>query len=223
METLTPRSGYEPAELGITSRVPVVLGAFFGFCMGVYEVVVGVVEGRAAGSILLTAVFVAVLAGTAYGILFPWLLARLAKRTSARVHDGDRHVVLPSPEGYRYRAACMRMMGPVRGVNGVMYLGPRGMRFDPLRRVRARYRGSLVLEPLEAITLERVEVPLPRRMRLVGRTHGPRIDIRGGAECIQVTVPATDATYERLRDALHALRQAGDVGEGDSPASISRP
>lgn len=223
METLTPRSGYEPAELGITPRMPLVLGTFFGFFMGVLEVVKGVVEGRGAGYILLSAVFVAVLAGTGYGILFPWLLARSAKRTSARVHDGNPRVVLPPPEGYRYRAACMRMTGPMRGVNGVMYLGPQGMRFDPLRRVRARYRGSLLLEPLESITLERVDVPLPRRLRVVGRTHSTCIDIRSGNGCVQVLVPATDATFERLKDALHALRQAGGVGEVDPPASIPPP
>jgi hypothetical protein len=223
METLTPRSGYEPAELGITPRMRLAIGAFFGLCMSGFEAVEGIVEGRGAGSILLSAVFVALIAGTVYALLFSWGLVWLAKRTSARVHDGDPRMVLPPPEGYRYRAACMRMMSPVRGVNGVMYLGPQGMRFDPLRRVRARYRGSLVLEPLESITLERVDVPLPRRMRLVGRTHGSRIDIRGGAECVQVMVPATDATFERLQEAVYALRQAGDAGEVDPPASISRP
>jgi hypothetical protein len=223
METLTPRSGYEPHELGITPRALFVVGAFYGLVMAVMEAVADAMEGRRAGSILRSAIFDAVFSGTLFAVILALLILWMAERQNARVYAGNPRVVLPPPEGYRYRMPCMRMTGPMRGVNGVVYLGPQGIRFDPLRRVRARYRGSLVLEPLESITMERVDVRLPRRMRLVGRTHGSRIDIRSGTECVQVMVPATDATFERLQDALHALRQSGDVGEVDPPASISRP
>lgn len=224
METLTPRSGYEPAELGITPRMRFAVGALFGLLMSGLEVVEGVVEGRRAGSILLSAVFVALFTGTVYAVLFSWGLVWLAKRTNARVHDGDPRMVLPPPEGYRYRAACVRMATPRRAVPGVLYLGPQGMRFDPVRRrVRPEDRHSVVLEPLRSITLERVDVSPSRGIPIFGHTRSPRIDIRGGAECMQVTVPATDATFGRLQDALQALRQAGDVGDVDPPASISGP
>lgn len=220
METLPSRSGYELHEIGITRRALVVMGAFFGLALGGFEVVVGLLEGRAAGSIFLRAVFT----GVFLGVYFPWAVMWMTKRMNARVYAGNPRVVLPPPEGYRYRVPCMRMATPRRAVPGIMYLGPRGMRFDPLRRrLRARDRRSLVLEPLESITLERVDVPPSRRMRFLGHTYVPRINIHGGAECIQLMVPAPDATFQRLQDALQELRQAGDVGEVDPPASISRP
>jgi hypothetical protein len=205
MESLAPRSAYDEDELGITRRMPLYAGTFYGVGMALAGLISGMFEGDSLATSLIKAVFAGVVGGAAFGFLLPWMLRRLGKRVNDRIYAGDPGLV-PVPEpGYAYRLPCGWMRTPKLAVGGVLYLGRRGLRFDP--HLRNRNRQHVVMEPLEQLELAMVQVPLPAFFRLWGVRTAPRVEVRCGAQVQQFTVPTTSATFARLRESVDLLRR----------------
>jgi hypothetical protein len=206
METLAPRAAYDRDELGITDGLPLRAGLFYGSFMGLFEFVQRVGDWGVGGALISALIFGA-LAGAVFGLLFPRMLRVGAKRVNDRLYAGDLRLLPPPPKGYRYRLPCGWMAASTRAVNGVLYLGPAGARFDPVRRAPKRFRQGVALGPARALWLSRAEVPLPLGARIFGAQSAPRIDIHDETGSAQFTVPITDATYARLSEALQSLKR----------------
>lgn len=131
METLTPRALYDDDELGITRRLPWISGILFGSGIGLFTLIERLGGGGSVAGAFGYALVAAVLGGAGYGLLFPWLLTRLARPVNDRIYAGDPRLVPPPPPGYLYRLPCGYLAKPNLSVGGVLYLGPGGLRFDP--------------------------------------------------------------------------------------------
>lgn len=210
METLAPREAYDHDELGVTRRMPLVTGTMYGIGMGAFAML------GARGSLaerLATAVIIGAVSGLLFGFLFTWMATRAAKRLLDRIYAGDPRLTPPPPPGYPYRLPCGWMRTPRVAVGGVLYLGPRGMRFQPHVRNRKSDRETLVMEPLERIEIARIDVPLPGWMRIFGARTAPRVEVRWPGGRAELDVPATAATLPRLRETIDALRATSPAPE----------
>jgi hypothetical protein len=212
METLAPRALYDNDELGMTSRLPLVSGVMFGSGMGLFTLVDGLAEGEPAGRTILYALVVGVASGAFYGWAFPRVLISMARRVMDRWYAGDPAVVPPPADGYLYRLPCSVLRASARLVEGVLYLGPRGLRFDPLLRARARMRESLVIEPLRDVHLELVETPVPRWLWVWGRRTLTRIQVRWPGGEARFGIPGAADVFATLQDRVDMIKQAPASG-----------
>jgi hypothetical protein len=205
METLTPRDLYDDDELGMTRRLPMLSGLIFGTGMGLATLVDELGERPIAGAVAY-ALVVGVASGALFGWMFPRVVGRMARRVNDRWYAGDPAVVQPAPDGYTCRLPCGWVRTPGGVVGGVLYLGPQGLRFDPLLRTPPRLRENLVVGPLRDFRLELVETPVPRWLWVLGRRTIPRIQVRwpGGEACFGV--PGAAGVLRTLRDRVDALQ-----------------
>lgn len=227
METLAPRAAYDD-ELWLNRHLLPHFAVLFGAGMGVFELVEGLIEGDSLGKSLFIALGMAVIYGLFASLVFPltyrWGFARLYNG----LYEGAPRLV-PAPDpAYAYRLPSEWMHPSGRAVAGVLYVGRRGIRFDPHLRNWRRYRQSAVLEPLEQVELTLVHGRLPLPMRLWSRRTVPRIEARRGGESLQFDVPTPADTLARLRERLAELRsdhgEAGvdqDRGASSPPAGLS--
>src|SRR6202008_3098492 len=132
LETLAPRSAYDKDDVGVTERLPLFTGLFFGIPMGLLSFAEHWSDGKTPGTALAYEAVTAVVTGLIFGFLMPGGLGRLARRVNDRLYAGDPSLVRPPPEGFFYRLPCGWMRTPAMAVHGVLYLGRGGMRFDPL-------------------------------------------------------------------------------------------
>ena len=206
METLAPRASYDRDELGITARMPLVMGVLYGGGMGIW-VFFGDLGRYSLSRALINGILAALIGGFIFGTFFPKTMRWLARRANDRIYAGDPRLVPAPPAGrYAYRLPCGWLRTPLRAVSGVLYIGADGLRFDPLLKNPRRLRDGWTMASLDGVSIERRDVPLPKWFRLWGARTAPRIDIVRGPERIQLTIPETDATLARLRDRIQELR-----------------
>jgi hypothetical protein len=206
METLAPRSLYDDDELGMTARLPLISGLFFGAVMGVLALADALGDGEPVGGVIPRALLVAVVAGAFFGWMFPRFIAPLARQANDRWYAGDPSVVAPPADGYVYRLPCARVGPSGRVAGGVLYLGPRGLRFDPLLRTPPRLRESLVVEPLRDVRLDLVETPVPRWLWVLGRRTLSRIRVRWPGGEARFGVPGAGGVLPALQERVDALQ-----------------
>jgi hypothetical protein len=222
MEPLAPRALYEHDDLGITQRLPWICGIFFGSAMGLFTLVDRLSGRGSVAGAFGYALAVAVFGGAAYGLMFPWLLVRVARRMNDRIHAGDPRLVPPPPPGrYLYRLPCGYLRRPNLAVGGVLYLGPGGLRFDPHLRNAARFREAVVMEPLQEVQLDLVDSPLPRWLWMwtAGRRTVQRIRVRwGGGEAL-FGIPGAAGVLETLQQRVAALKKNPSSSGCSSPGS----
>ena len=72
----------------------------------------------------------------------------------------------------------------------------------------------MVAEPLEAITLEVVESPVPAIARIWGRRSVPRLQMEWNGEKVKFAIPAAIDMGAVLKDRIELLRR--DSGHGVS-------
>jgi hypothetical protein len=211
METLAPRALYDYDEFGITQRLPLVSGLFFGLVMGAFALSSELSGTSSVVWAVGAAVLEGALAGGLFGLLFPRLLGRVAKRMNDRLYEGDPTLVPPPEPGmFQYRLPCGWMRTPRHAVGGVLYLGRRGLQFQTHLATPAALRQNVVLEPLEAIQLSLVETPVPLAARIWGRKTVLRIDAQAGERSAQFAIPDAPTVLARLQERMQALR-AGAV------------
>ena len=216
METLAPRSVYDNDELGMTARLPLVSGVIFGGGMGLATLAGELGGGGPVTARVLRALVVAVAAGAVYGWVFPRVIGQAARRVLDRWYAGDSAVVPPPADGYLYRLPCSLLRASNRVVGGVLYLGPSGLRFDPLLRYPAPLRESLVIEPLRDVQLDLVQTPVPRWLWVWGRRTLPRIRVRWPGGEARFGVPEAPDILATLHDRVAGLKRAAasaDVAE----------
>jgi hypothetical protein len=204
MNTLATRALYDDDELGMTRRLPMLSGLMFGTGMGLVTLMDELGDRSIAGAVAY-ALVIGVLSGAFFGWLFPRLIGPMARRANDRWYAGDPAVVQPPPDGYTDRLPCARLHPPPRVLPGVLYLGPRGMRFDPLLRTPPPLRERLVMEPLRDVRLELVETPLPRWLWVLGRRTLPRIAVRWPGGEARFGVPDAPGVLRTLQDRIDAL------------------
>ncbi|HYR06931.1 MAG TPA: hypothetical protein VEQ60_04165 [Longimicrobium sp.] len=205
METLAPRALYDDDELGMTRRLPMLSGLMFGTGMGLATLVDALGEWPIAGAVVY-ALVMGVISGALFGWIFPRTMGWMARRGNDQWYAGDPAVVQPPPEGYAYRLPCGWVPAPGRIVPGVLYLGARGLRFDPLLRTPPRLRESLVVEPLRDVRLELVETPVPRWLWVLGRRTLPRIQVRWPGGEARFGVPGAAGVLRTLQDRVGVLQ-----------------
>ena len=209
METLAPRETYDTDELGITERLPLYSGVSYGVGMGIFALVESLLDGRSLGRALGSAALMFSFGGLCFGLTFPLLMRVGARRINDRLYAGDWRMVRPPPSGrYTHRLPCAWLRTPNHAVGGVLYLGPGGLRFDPHLRNRARHRESLVMEPLDGMTVQLVHAPLHWRFRVWGHRTIPRIEIRwGDGQLARFGIPDTATVCDRLKRAVADLQR----------------
>jgi len=206
MQTLVPRAAYDRDELGVNTRITLFATVFFGLCMMGMILYMDRGDESALGAFG-KATLIGSASGCLFGILLVSLLKVSARRLQDRLYAGDASLVqTPSPDQYSYRLPCGWMYSPRQVVSGILYLGARGLRFDAHLNTPAQLRQSIVLEPVEALTLTQVDTPVPVLARIIlGHRTLPRVEIRSGVHSAQFSVPDTAATAEQLRDRLNEL------------------
>jgi hypothetical protein len=205
METLAPRHLYDDDELGMTSRLPWITGVLFGGMMGLVTLGAELGERSIAGA-LAYALVMGVALGAVFGWIFPRMLGPTVRRAMDRWYAGDPTVVPAPADGYTYRLPCSVLRASNRVVSGVLYLGPRGLRFDPLLRYPPPLRESLVIEPLRDVHLELVETPVPRWLWVLGRRTLSRIQVRWPGGEARFGVPGAAGVLRTLQDRVDALQ-----------------
>ncbi|HEU4884514.1 MAG TPA: hypothetical protein VFT45_19825 [Longimicrobium sp.] len=212
METLAPRDLYDDDELGMTRKLPLASGIFFGGWMGLFTLADAWGGEGTAGGAVLHALLVGVFSGALFGWMFPWLIGGMARRAMNRWYAGDPAVVAPPADGYPYRLPCGMLGASNRVVSGVLNLGPRGLRFDPLLRTPPALRESLIVEPLRDVQLDLVQTPVPRWLWMWGRRTLPRIRVRWpGGEAL-FGIPDAAGVLATLQNRVRALNDASASG-----------
>lgn len=212
METLAPRALYDNDELGMTAKLPWIFGVMAGSLLGLVTLADALADGEPAASVILRTLAVGVGAGALHGGLFSRLIGRAAGPALDRWYVGNPAVVPPPAEGYLYRLPCSMLDASARVVGGVLYLGPRGLRFDPLLRTPAGMRDSLVIEPLRSVQLELVETPVPPWLWVWGRRTLTRIQVRWPGGEARFGIPGAASVFATLQDRIDALKQAPASG-----------
>jgi hypothetical protein len=207
METLAPRALYDNDELGMTARLPFVVGVMAGGLAGLVALAGAVADGEPAVFVILRTLAVGVGMGAVLGYVFSRSIRRVAGPALDRWYVGNPAVVPPPAEGYLYRLPCSILGPSARVVGGVLYLGPRGLRFDPLLRTPPGMRESLVIEPLRSVQLELVQTPVPPWLWVWGRRTLPRILVRWPGGEARFGIPSTAGVFATLQDRVHALKQ----------------
>jgi hypothetical protein len=167
---------------------------------------------------LLTALLPSLLGGIVWALLFTWIFRRLTKTGNDQWYFGDPRLVAPPPPGFLYRLPCA-WFAPDRRRHGVLYLGPEGLRFEPVIRLPLKFRNPLVIAPLDAIKVDVIDAPLPFIARLWGHRTIPRFRISWNASQAVFGVPGARDIAERLREKVAVLREGGLAAKLDrSPA-----
>lgn len=208
MQTLVPRAAYDAVPADAGERLPVF--AARGALHTAMEVLHRLehVRGQVAWPVRVVA---SAVAGGVSGVMLNVVLPRSVlwwdQRVIDQVYAGDPRILPPPPSaGYTCRVPCGRMMPGGRAVGGVLYLGARGVRFDPHHRNRRRDRQPLVVEPLAGVEVDLVDAPLPSWVwwqRTV-----PRIRIRWPGGEAHFGVPGAPDVFRRLT--VHMAKMTGD-------------
>lgn len=204
MQTLAPREAYESSDGDAGERLPVFSGGLLNGGLDVLHRVERV-RGRVAWPVRVAVSAVAGgVSAVVLNVLLPHSVLWWGRRVTDQVYAGDPRILPPPPSaGYTYRLPCGRMIGESYAVGGVLYLGARGIRFDPHRRNRRRDRASLVIEPLAGVQVDMVDAPLPRWAWW--REGARRIRVRWPEGEAHFSVPHAAEVYPRLADHVRAL------------------
>lgn len=211
METLAPRDLYDNDELGITARLPLITGILFGIGMTVLDLADALGDGVPLADAMVPALLIGAVSGAVFGWLFRGM-GGMARRAMDRWYAGDPAIVPPPADAYLYRLPCSVLGASNRVVSGVLYVGPRGLRFDPLLRYPAALREPLAIEPLRDIQLELVQTPLPRWLWVSGRRTLPRIQARWPGGEARFGIPDAPGVLATLQYRVDALKQAAVSG-----------
>jgi hypothetical protein len=219
METLAPRASYDSSRAEVGERLPISSG---GVLHSAVEALGRLerVRGRMPTPVR---VVVSALAGGMSGIIFNVVLPHTVlwwdRRVTDQLYAGDARMLPPPPSaGYTYRLPCARMAAPDYAVGGVLYLGARGVRFDPHLRNRRRDRDSLVVEPLAGVRAELVDAALPRWVWW--RRSVPRIRLHWPAGHADFAVPDAPAVHVLLAQHLARFQRPPPQGR-PQPRSTS--
>lgn len=207
METLAPRADYDAAQGKAGERLPVFPGG--GALHAGMEVLhrLEQVRGRVAWPLRVLASAVAGgLSGIFLNVILPRSVLWWDQRVTDQVYAGDPRILPPPPSaGYTYRLPCGRMTAGGRAVGGVLYLGARGVRFDPHNRNRRRDREALVVEPLAGVQVDMVDAAVPAWVWW--RRSVPRIRIRWPGGEAHFGVPGAPDLCRRLAAHVAALQR----------------
>jgi hypothetical protein len=202
METLAPRAAYGETAPGYWLRFGVLIGLLFGAfkalsdLLGLFGPRTPVPEALSTGAF-----------GAAFfGVTFTLLTRRSARKTLDRIYAGHPRLVEPPPPGreYLYRLPCAMVVGRV-AIGGVLYLGPGGAVFQPLRRNLRRHRVPVFLEPLEALRARLVEQAPPRAERPLWNPTPRALELSAGDTTARFVVPHPETTLAVLQSRIAAL------------------
>ncbi|MBB4634203.1 hypothetical protein [Longimicrobium terrae] len=200
METLAPRSPYEADAPGARRG-----GFLSGALYGVFVLVRELYQGEPAFKAVVIAILMGAFFGTFMGLVASAVEGR-RRRTKSRSQADP--ALNPELDGgrYRYRLACGWVTPAGRTVPGVLFVGAAGMRFVPHRGAPAGSGEAPVMEPLDAVKMKLLDLPVTLRNQFQGQLRVPRIELRGPGGTARFRVPEEEAVFSRLQAAVAQLR-----------------
>ena len=153
MENLVPREVYDVDETGYRERLGIISGILFGFTMAIFFFLTTSRVGF--GWRVFLSICLGTLCGVGFGRAFP---KRFRKRMSPmldRLYEGNPVIdVAPSPEKLlRYRLPCSWKRSKNFSVGGVLYVGPMGLLFVPLKINLPRDSSAFEMGPNTSLRL----------------------------------------------------------------------
>jgi hypothetical protein len=208
MHNLLPREAYDKDETGFWTRLPILMGGFFGTFMALFTYfnlayTPNLLYKPTAKVVLLSGL----LSGLFVGLGYTFAMRQLSRRNINWVYIGDTRAIATPDKPYIYRLLCTWIHNE-KNIGGVLFLGKSGFLFVPHRFNRK------VVEPFEIGPTAEIEIELSQApvssgwLKRLFLPHQQRpIQIRWGSENARFAVPSAENTILLLRRAIDELKR----------------